>query len=153
MLPSGLLWKYIGLDEQGKPRTNFIEDRLFRITQPRSLNDPFEMKPRVLLDKYSTEDRTVARNQAISSGFYQNGIPDDEEIERFFLTPYPADRYDEKNFPGLWPARIPEFREEPFNTIAEVDEFRTNQVRDTLENYLNDNFGIFSLTENPAKIS
>jgi hypothetical protein len=63
MLPCGLLWKYLGLDA-GQPRTSFLHDGLFRITQARFLNDPFEMKPRVLLDRYSDEDWAVARERA-----------------------------------------------------------------------------------------
>jgi hypothetical protein len=152
MLPCGLLWKYLGLKEQGEPRTTFLSDGLFRITQSRSLNDPFEMKPRVLLDRYSDEDWTVAREQARRSGIFPSGTLDDDLVEAFFLTPLPRGRMDEKSFPGLWPARDPQLREEPFKTIAEFDEFRARQVRETLENNLNERFGIFSLTEDLAQL-
>jgi hypothetical protein len=152
MLPCGLLWKYLGLNDQGEPRTSFLDNDLFRITQPRSLNDPFEMKPRVLLDRYSDEDWTVARERARRSGMFPSGTLDDKLVEGLFLTPLPRHRMDEKSFPGLWPARDPKLREEPFKTIAEFDEFRARWVRETLENNLNERFGIFSLTEDPAKL-
>src|SRR6266446_3358645 len=89
MLPCGLLWKYLGLNDQGEPRTNFLDNNLFRITQSRYLNDPFEMKPRVLLDRYSDEDWTVAREQARRSGIFPSGTLDDNLVEAFFLTPLP----------------------------------------------------------------
>ena len=47
-LPQGLLWKYLGLNEEGRPRIGFLIDELFRVTQPQFLNDPFEMKARIL---------------------------------------------------------------------------------------------------------
>ena len=152
MLPCGLLWKYLGLNDQGEPRTSFLDNGLFRITQPRSLNDPFEMKPRVLLDRYSDEDWTVAREQAQRSGMFPSGTLDDKLVEDLFLTPLPAGRMDEKSFPGLWPARDPKLREEPFKTIAEFDEFRASRVCETLENILNERFGIFSMTEDPVQL-
>jgi len=92
MLPCGLLWKYLGLNDQGEPRTSFLDNGLFRITQPRSLNDPFEMKPRVLLDRYSDEDWTVARERARRSGMFPSGTLDDKLVEGLFLTPLPRHR-------------------------------------------------------------
>jgi hypothetical protein len=152
MLPPGLLWKYLGLNDQGEPRTSFLNDGLFRITQPRLLNDPFEMKPRVLLDRYSDEDWTVAREQARRSGMFPNGTPDDEVVESLFLATFPSRRFDEGSFPALWPATIPELREEPFNTIAKLDEFRAKKVLETLERILNESFAVFSLSEDPTHL-
>lgn len=152
MLPPRLLWKYLGLNDQGELRTSFLDDGFFRITQPRFLNDPFEMKPRVLLDRYSDEDWTVAREEAQRSGMFPNGTPDDKVVESFFLASLPSRRFDEESFPTLWPATIPELREEPFNTIAEVDEFRAKKVLEKLEAILNESIGIFSLSEDPAHL-
>jgi hypothetical protein len=152
MLSCRLLWKYLGLNDQGEPRTSFLHNGFFRITQSRSLNDPFAMKPRVLLDRYSDEDWTIAREQARRSGMFPSGTLDDNLVEAFFLTPLPRGRMDEKSFPGLWPAKDSKLREEPFKTIAEFDEFRARRVREILENNLNERFGIFSLTEEPAQL-
>lgn len=152
MLPNGLLWKYLGLDDNQQPRLAFLDDCLFRITQPRALNDPFEVKPRILLDQYSEEDRIVARQEALASGVFPGGLPSGDEIERLFLASGPGRRFDEKDFPGLYPARIPGLREEPFNSIAEIDEFRARRVKDTVEAIINETIGVFSMTEDPAQL-
>jgi hypothetical protein len=149
MMPDDLLWKYVGTSNAGVARTEFLNDRLFRISQPSALNDPFEMKPRVLLDSYSEEDWRVARARAQRE---LSAVPPDDEIESMFLASAPALRFDEKGFPGLWPARIPELREEPFKTAAEVDEFRARQVCAAVERALDDNLGVFSLGEDPAQL-
>lgn len=152
VLPNGLLWKYIGLDERQRPRLDFLDDCLFRITQPRALNDPFEVKPRILLERYSEEDWHVARERALSSGMFPSGQCSDKDVEAFILAPYPSQRFDEKNFPGLYPAPIPELREEPFETIADIDEFRTRKVQEDVERLINEKVGIFSMTKTPSQL-
>jgi hypothetical protein len=152
MVPQGLLWKYLGLDDMEKARTSFLHDCLFRVSQPRALNDPFEMKPRVLMNKYSSEDWAIAREGALRDGMPPEMVQDDEEVESYALLPYPAPRFDEQNFPALWPALIPELREAPFSTLAEVDEFRATQVREELEQQLNQSYGVLSLTKNPKQL-
>jgi hypothetical protein len=37
------------------------------------------------------------------------------------MAPFPSLRYDEKSFPGLWPANEPRLRKEPFSTMDEMD--------------------------------
>jgi hypothetical protein len=103
------------------------------------LNDPFEVKPRVILDELSDEDWAVARD-----GVRQAGMPndDDEVIRALFLEAYLAGRMDEKTFPGLYPARLPDLREEPFRSAAEIDAFRADQVRKEVERVLNDRIGV-----------
>jgi hypothetical protein len=111
------------------------------------LNDPFEVKPRVILDEFSDEDWAVAR-----AGARQAGIPSDDDgvIRALFLEAYPAGRMDEKTFPGLYPARLPDLREAPFGSAAEIDAFRADQVRKEVERVLNDR--MFSVTEEPLNL-
>jgi hypothetical protein len=112
------------------------------------LNDPFEAKPRVVLNEFVEEDWAVARE-----GARQAGIPsgDDEVIRALSLEAYPAGRMDEKTFPGLYPARLPDLREAPFGSVAEIDACRAEQARDTVERSLNE-IGVFSLTEEPLNL-
>jgi signal transduction histidine kinase len=150
-IPEGLLWKYVGLEGgcPGAPRLRFLEEGCFRITQPSALNDPFEVKPRVILDEFSDEDWAVARDSARQAGMIPN---DDDEVRALFLEAYPAGRMDEKAFPGLYPARLPDLREEPFGSAAEIDAFRADQVRKEVERVLNDRIGVFSVTEEPLSL-
>ena len=39
-----IIYKYYGLDSSLKPRISWINDYLFRFTQPKELNDPFEVQ-------------------------------------------------------------------------------------------------------------
>lgn len=90
MLPKNLHWKLLELTDDRVPRSAFILDQLFRITQPNCLNDPFEMQPRVLLEEYSPEDWEEARKQARNANVSPNFELTDEDIERTFLAPFPA---------------------------------------------------------------
>lgn len=123
----------------------------FKVTPPLSLNDPFEVKPVVSMGKYSEEDRSVARKAARESGMFMVE-PSDDDVERLFLAAFPAGRFDEQEFPLLWPARLPELREEPFQTLAELDEFRANLLCERVERSLSDAYGIFSMSEDPANL-
>ena len=152
MLPENLHWKLLGLTDGRIPRSNFISDQLFRITQPTCLNDPFEMKPRVLLEEYSSEDCEKAREQARNENFVSGSEPSDEDVERFILTPFPAGRFDEASFPGLWPAKLPELRPEPFQTISELDEFKARKIREDVQELLNNTFGVISLTKDTHQL-
>jgi hypothetical protein len=125
-----LLWKYLGVDQAKNPRLTFLDNGLFRVTQPRALNDPFEMKPRVLLDEFADEDWAVARARAREM---RMAGADDETIRMLFLEAYPKGRFDETNFPGLYPARIPDLREEPFRTLAEIDAAHAAKVQAIVE--------------------
>jgi hypothetical protein len=37
------------------------------------------------------------------------------------MRPFPARRFDEKSFPGMWPAYERRLRQEPFYTLSEFD--------------------------------
>jgi hypothetical protein len=146
---SRLLWKYLGVDQLREPRLTFLEDGLFRITQPRALNDPFEVKPRVLIEEFADEDWDIARAHAEHVGIARD---DDEMIRMMFLETYPTARFDERRVPALFRARIPDLREEPFRTVAEIDEFRATQVQKSVEEALNKSIGVFSVTEDPLNL-
>ena len=141
MLDDGLLRKYLGVEDSGHPRLSFLDDGIFRITPPQALNDPFEVKPRVLLDEFADEDWAVARARGREAGISPD---DDETIRTFLLEAFPAQRFDEKAFPGLYPAHIPELRNEPFQTVAEIDAFRAAKICATVEQFLNERIGVFS---------
>src|SRR6266511_3526830 len=74
MKDGNILYKFLGLKEQNGKRTvraDFLDNQLFRFTQPSLLNDPFEMKPVIIMNKYSEEDYAVAREIATQySGEY-----------------------------------------------------------------------------------
>ncbi len=141
--PRNLLFKYLGLDK-GIPRTSFLDDGLFRVTQPSALNDPFEMKPRVLVNTYAEEDRSVARDIARRMGFLDAAqLSEDRFIEGLFLKPI-GGRFDESIIPA---SHFPELREEPFYSLQELDEFQADKTRQLLEKLLNERYGIFSMSQ------
>jgi hypothetical protein len=146
MAEAKLLWKYLGVDRPKNPRLTFFDNGLFRVTHPLVLNDPFEMKPRVLLEEFAEEDWTVARARARKDGMPE----DDETIRMLYLEAFPKDRIDATNFPGLFPARIPDLREEPFSSVAEIDAARAAKVQATVEQTLNESIGVFSVSEDPC---
>ena len=94
MSEARLLWKYLGVVQPREPRLTFLENARFRITQPLALNDPFEMKPRVLLDDFAEENWAVARARAREVGMPE---ADDETIRMLFLGTYPRHRIDDTN--------------------------------------------------------
>jgi hypothetical protein len=148
MAEAKLLWKYLGVDRPKNPRLTFFDNGLFRVTQPLVLNDPFEMKPRVLIEEFAEEDWTVARERARKDGMPE----DDETIRMLYLEAYPTARIDETNFPGLFPARIADLREEPFSSVAEIDAARASKVQATVEQTLNESIGVFSVSEDPLHL-
>jgi Protein of unknown function (DUF2971) len=147
-LPCNLLFKYLGLKNE-VPRTSFLDDCLFRVTQPSALNDPFEMKPRVLVNKYAEEDWSIARDTARQMGFLDAAqLSEDRFIEGLFLKPV-GGRFDESIIPA---SHFPELREEPFYSLQELDEFQAEQTRQLLEKLLNERYGIFSMSQDAADL-
>jgi hypothetical protein len=148
MLPLGLLWKYLGVDNHQQPRLSFLGDCFFRITQPTALNDPYEGKLGILLDQYSADDRKVAREIALSSGMFPIEISD-ENVEMLLLDSFPHHRLGQV-CPSLFPSRLPHLRDEPFSSIEEIDKFRTRQVQGEVGRMVNETWGVLSLSEDPA---
>jgi hypothetical protein len=62
-------YKYIGLKSDSTIRADFLNNGLFRLTQPNQLNDPFEVNPRVLVESNAEEDRELARQTLLADGF------------------------------------------------------------------------------------
>ncbi|MGE5304658.1 MAG: hypothetical protein ACM3TN_15215 [Alphaproteobacteria bacterium] len=90
-------YKYCGLKDGENIRVDFLSDCLFRFTQPDQLNDPFEVRPVVLTERYSEEDKERARKEALKIG-----LPKDD-LDRFlplFLETSPR-RMTPEEFPGF----------------------------------------------------
>jgi len=138
-----LIYKYVF------PRTEFLQTELYRFTQPNELNDPFEALPRVLINEQAPENYEMARAKAVSNGGYNLS---QEELERFYLSPAISYRFDEKIAPGLWPARLPELRDEPFKSIEELDRFRANKAASEFIARASKSMGIFCLTREPHSL-
>jgi len=126
------------------PNPRFLENSLFRFSQPGALNDPEEALPRVTFGLYAAEDYAEARNMAERAGFV--GLPADK-LETLFMDPYPKDRFDESSFPCLWPATVPELRPEPFESLEDFDRSVMDRAVLLCRQSANRELGIFSLTE------
>jgi hypothetical protein len=70
-------YKYLGLKVNGTVRADFLTNGLFRFTQPNQLNDPFEVRPRFLMEAYAEEDIELAQDAALNAGFPR------DQIEKF----------------------------------------------------------------------
>ena len=110
------------------------------------------MKLRIEVDQYTEEDWDVARQKAISSGISIDQLCDDD-IKDLFLSPFPTHRFDEKISPGLYPAILPRLRQEPFKSIAEIDQFRARKAQEDVHRIMNTTYGVFSLSEDPNSIT
>lgn len=138
-----MYFKYFGIDARtGEIRISFLQDGLFRFTQPQYLNDPLEAKPKTFIDVYGRKDMEVARNSLnpCAYGYYNEPIPDDIVIQSA-LTMFPRDRYGDA-LPYL-------LREEGFSSMKQYDEACLTEVFDQFRNDLNKDVGIFSLTSEP----
>jgi hypothetical protein len=131
-----MLFKYLA-----SPRY-FFKNGMIRFTQPGGLNDPDDARPQLLYGKHAPEDISAAREHARQRGF---GEVSDDVIE-LFLTPFPAGRFDERSFPGLWPAREPRLRKEPFATLEELDRAIAERAIELCWNFANESIGVLSLT-------
>ena len=126
------------------PSTRFFENGMMRFSQPGALNDPNEARPQLSFGKYASEDYAEASRKANEAGIHN--LPKDR-LEAFFLVPFPRRRYDEKSFPGLWPAMEPRLRAEPFHTLDEFDECVARKAIELCRNFVDQNLGILSLSE------
>ncbi|MFD6321046.1 DUF2971 domain-containing protein [Methylorubrum thiocyanatum] len=125
------------------PTTRFFENRMVRFTQPSALNDPDEALPKLSFGRFTEEDYAVAREKAARVGFRPST---DRELEAVFMTPFPSRRFDEVSFPGLWPAKEPRLRPEPFATIAEFDRAVAERAVELVGELADRSIGIFSLS-------
>lgn len=141
-----LIYKYVKFDHS---RPGFLQTELFRFTQPNDLNDPFEARPRVLMNNYAPEDYEVARAKAAADGGSKLSL---EELEGIYMSPATSYRFDEKHFPGLWPAHLPELRNEPFHSIEELDRFRADKALSEFIDKASRTIGILCLTREPHSL-
>lgn len=132
------LYKYM-------PQPRFLENGMFRFTQPKDLDgiDPEEAVPGLVFNRHAPEDYAAERLHIAASGLAN--IPS-KQLE-FLMQPYPSWRFDERSFPGLWPARVPELRNEPFASLEELDEAVAHKAIVECIKFANREFGILSLTE------
>lgn len=138
-LHSELIYKY------SAPRLDLLKSTLIRFTQPNGLNDPFEARPRLLMDSLAPEDIESARAEAKMMGLSPD-LPR-EQLEALFLRGFPAHRMDERSFPGLWPCHLPALREEPFESLGELDRFRADEAAREFMDAASKELGILCLTE------
>lgn len=127
------------------PNLKFLENGLFRFSQPMALNDPYEALPGLMVDAYSEDDIDVARERAARNG--RHGMSD-EKLIALYLSPACAHRMDEKMLPGLWPMHQPALRQKPFDSLKEYDRAIAERAVELAKALANRKIGIFSLTEN-----
>lgn len=126
------------------PNLKFLDNGLFRFSQPAALNDAYEALPGLMVNAYSKEDIAAAKASAVRHSFH--GMPDDELVAALFLTPI-GQRMDEKSFPGLWPFNQPALRNKPFESSDEYDRAIAERAVELAKALANRTIGIFSLTE------
>lgn len=125
------------------PNLKFLDNGLFRFSQPAALNDAYEALPGLMVNAYSKEDIAAAKASAVRAGFH--GMPDDELVA-LFLTPF-GHRMDEKSVPGLWPFKQPALGDGPFESVDEYDRAIAERAVVLAKALANRTIGIFSLTE------
>ncbi len=113
-----MLVKYYGLvfdsdDQSWSPRADFISNGLFRITQPKYLNDKgSESRLWPYFNEFSPADYAWARKEHYKLQAVPSYVPSNEELENFFLKPCGI-RYGEQ---------IPHMlRQEGFQSMEEYD--------------------------------
>ena len=136
-----MFYKYLGLKVDGTVRADFLTNGLFRFTQPNQLNDPFEVRPRVLMEAYAEEDIELAQEAALNAGFPRDQI---EKFLPLFLETTPR-RMTPEEFPGLvFPQRPGSV--ERFRSVEEMDACDADQALEDLLKHVNEIYGFFCLT-------
>ena len=129
-------FKYIGLKSDSTVRADFLNNGLFRFTQPNQLNDPFEVNPRVLVESYAEEDRELARQRGLAEGFPPDTV--DRWIDLFLRT-LPKGRFTPERYPGIsYPEGI--------HSMEELDAHNANKQLEALLKHINETYGIFCLS-------
>lgn len=98
-----MLVKYLGTTtNQHIPRSEFLENGLFRMTQPKFLNDKgSEAKFFPYFDEFSPADIAYARKRFLKFNAEPNPeLPSDEELIKFYLKPA-GEQYTLENTPTL----------------------------------------------------
>lgn len=144
-----LFYKYLGLKSDATVRSDFLVNELFRFTQPDQLNDPFEVRPRVLMGAYSEEDMDTARKEALKAGFPADQM---ETFLPLFLETFPRGRITPEEFPGIPYSKRPG-SEERFSSMQEVDAYKAEQALQELLKHVNETYGFFCLTTSRENLS
>ncbi|MFT6469450.1 MAG: hypothetical protein ACJARQ_002633 [Oleispira sp.] len=140
--------KYYGLEDvqenNKEPRSSFLTDGLFRITQPIFLNDKgSEAKLYPYFNKFSPADYAWARKKSDSVTSINSPPLSDEDLEKLFLKPF-GKRYGEV-FPHLIAL------EGEYKTIQEYDEAEFKKIahdfNKNIMQLLSCRIGIFSLAK------
>ena len=142
-----MLVKYYGLDfNQEKntwlPRSKFISNGLFRMTQPKYLNDKgSETRLWPYFNKFSPADYAWAKKKHSEFQFSNSHSPSIEFLERFYLKPSGI-RYGD-SFPHM-------LSEAGYSSMNEYDELQLNNIVKKLNNFLVEtlscHLGVFSLS-------
>jgi hypothetical protein len=143
-----VLVKYYGLifdsdDKNWKPRSEFLSNGLFRMTQPKYLNDKgSEARLWPYFNEFSPADYAWARKEhdkMQTDPFY---IPSREELENFFLKPI-GRRYGDE-FPHL-------LHQEGFQSMEDYDKEQLTQAAEKINSFLvealSTQLGILSLSK------
>jgi len=124
------------------PSLKFLENSMFRFSQPEALNDAYDALARQSVNEYAPEDFEAAKAHALRSGVH--GVS--REKLALFLSPF-GHRTGEKSFPGLWPLHQPTLRSEPFHTLDEYDRAIAKRAVELAYDLANRMIGVFCLSE------
>lgn len=128
-----MLVKYYGLvfdndDNKWKPRTEFISNGLFRMTQPKFLNDKgSEARLWPYFNEFSPADYAWARKEHDKIQTDPSYVPSREELERFFLKPI-GPRYGDE-FPHL-------LLQDGYHSMDEYDKDQLTKTAETINSFL-----------------
>lgn len=140
-----ILYKYLGLDGC-HPRTTFLDDGLFRITQPRFLNDKHsESRLKPYFNEFSPADLDWARREHAKSQVLDNYVPSDADLIRLHLEPM------SKRYIDAFPHMLSMLDEQVnFDSVDDYDyhehEKLVEKVNDLLVSTLSCFIGVLSLT-------
>jgi len=134
-----MIYKYLGIDDKTeKARISFLQNGLFRFTQPKELNDPKEAKPKFYINEYSPKDIILARYQLQHTNPMQANIGlSDEDLILNCLKPLLNRIIDTS--PNL-------VKRHGYNSIEEYDLAQLTKTYGAFEKKVNLEVGVFSLT-------
>ncbi|EPY1265457.1 DUF2971 domain-containing protein [Klebsiella pneumoniae] len=143
-----MLVKYYGLifDKEANdwsPRAEFISNGLFRMTQPKYLNDKgSEARLWPYFNNFSPADYAWAKREHDKIQLDPSHIPSNEELESFFLKPRGL-RYGDQ-FPHM-------LHQEGFKSMDEYDQLQLTKIAEGINNFiveaLSCHLGILSLSK------
>lgn len=148
-----MLVKYYGLsfDEEKKtwsPRSDFIENGLFRMTQPKYLNDQAsESRVHVYFNEFSPSDYEWAKKKHRINQLDPSYIPSKTELETWCLKPV-GSRYGDE-FPHL-------LNQDGFSSMEDFDKDQLIQIAEKINSFLVEvmscHIGVFSLSKSEKNL-